>query len=95
LISVNETEGLPVNGRSPIGARPRMKTLSLSKVYRHIEPRPVALLATAPLVRKYNVFVVEVPGSTPAQKNPKTVHHHGCGTFVVDAPAIGLKSKMR
>jgi len=31
----------------------------------------------------------------PAQKNPKTIHHHGYGTFVVDGPTIHLKSRMR
>ena len=31
----------------------------------------------------------------PSQKNPKTIHHHGYGTFVVDGATIKLKSKMR
>jgi hypothetical protein len=29
----------------------------------------------------------------PAQKNPKTIHHHGYGNFVVDGEMIKLKSK--
>ena len=49
------------------------------------------------LVAKYNLFVLEVLKAwiDPAQKNPKTIHHHGYGTFVVDGKTIKLKSKMR
>jgi flavin reductase (DIM6/NTAB) family NADH-FMN oxidoreductase RutF len=49
------------------------------------------------LVGTYNLFILEVVAAwrDPAQKNPKTIHHHGYGTFVVDGPAIRLKSKMR
>ena len=48
------------------------------------------------LVAKYNLFVLEVLKAwiDPAQKNPKTIHHHGYGKFVVDGKAINLKSKM-
>jgi flavin reductase (DIM6/NTAB) family NADH-FMN oxidoreductase RutF len=49
------------------------------------------------LVNAYNLFILEVlkAWTDPAQKNPKTIHHHGYGRFVVDGPAITLKSKMR
>lgn len=49
------------------------------------------------LVAKYNLFILEVLKAwiDPAQKRPKTIHHHGYGTFVVDGPTIKLKSKMR
>jgi flavin reductase (DIM6/NTAB) family NADH-FMN oxidoreductase RutF len=48
------------------------------------------------LVNRYNLFVLEVvkAWTDPAQKNPKTIHHHGYGTFVVDGETIRLKSKM-
>ena len=48
-------------------------------------------------VNRYNLFILEVlkAWTDPAQKNPKTVHHHGYGTFVVDGKTIQLKSKMR
>jgi flavin reductase (DIM6/NTAB) family NADH-FMN oxidoreductase RutF len=47
------------------------------------------------LVNEYNVFILEVVKAwrDPAQKNPKTLHHAGFGTFVVDGPMIKLKSK--
>lgn len=49
------------------------------------------------LVRAYNLFVLEVVAAwrDPAQKNPKTIHHHGYGRFVVDGKVIRLKSRMR
>jgi flavin reductase (DIM6/NTAB) family NADH-FMN oxidoreductase RutF len=47
------------------------------------------------LVAKYNIFILEVLQAwiDPAQKRPRTIHHHGYGTFVVDGPTIKLKSK--
>jgi flavin reductase (DIM6/NTAB) family NADH-FMN oxidoreductase RutF len=49
------------------------------------------------LVDQYNLFVLEVLKAwiNPAHKTPKTIHHHGYGTFVVDGETITLKSKMR
>jgi flavin reductase (DIM6/NTAB) family NADH-FMN oxidoreductase RutF len=48
-------------------------------------------------VNKYNLFILEVLKAwiDPAQKNPKTIHHRGYGTFVVDGDTITLKSRMR
>ena len=47
------------------------------------------------LVNKFNLFVLEVLKAwyDPAQKNPKTLHHHGYGKFVVDGDVIKLKSE--
>jgi flavin reductase (DIM6/NTAB) family NADH-FMN oxidoreductase RutF len=49
------------------------------------------------LVAKYNLFILEVVQAwiDPKQKNPKTIHHHGYGRFVVDGATIRLKSRMR
>jgi flavin reductase (DIM6/NTAB) family NADH-FMN oxidoreductase RutF len=48
-------------------------------------------------VNKYNLFILEVRKAwiDPAQKNPKTIHHHGYGKFVVDGEILRLKSRMR
>ncbi len=45
-------------------------------------------------VGSYNLFILEVVKAwiDPAQKNPKTIHHRGHGTFVVDGATIRLKS---
>ena len=49
------------------------------------------------LVNTYNLFILEVLKAwiDPVQKNPKTIHHRGYGTFVVDGATIKLKSRMR
>ena len=54
-------------------------------------------VADTRLVNKYNLFVLEVLKAwiDPAQKNPKTIHHHGYGRFTVDGAMINLKSRMR
>jgi flavin reductase (DIM6/NTAB) family NADH-FMN oxidoreductase RutF len=54
-------------------------------------------VAETRLVNKYNLFILEVVKAwiDPAQKNPKTIHHRGYGTFIVDGETIKLKSKMR
>jgi flavin reductase (DIM6/NTAB) family NADH-FMN oxidoreductase RutF len=53
-------------------------------------------VADTRFVNQYNLFVLEVlkAWTDPAQKNPKTIHHRGCGRFVVDGETIRLKSKM-
>ncbi|HEX7532383.1 MAG TPA: flavin reductase family protein [Methyloceanibacter sp.] len=49
------------------------------------------------LVDRFGLFILEVvkAWSDPKQKNAKTIHHHGYGSFVVDGESIKLKSKMR
>jgi flavin reductase (DIM6/NTAB) family NADH-FMN oxidoreductase RutF len=49
------------------------------------------------LVNQYNLFILEVVQAwiDPRQKNARTIHHRGYGTFTVDGATIRLKSKMR
>lgn len=53
-------------------------------------------VADTRLVNKHNLFILEVlkAWTDPAQKNPKTIHHHGYGRFAVDGEMIKLKSRM-
>ena len=53
-------------------------------------------LADDSLAERYNLFVFEVVKAwrDAAQKAPKTIHHTGYGTFVVDGETITLKSSM-
>lgn len=46
------------------------------------------------LVGRYNLFILEVVKAwiDPAQKNPRTIHHHGFGTFAVDGQTLKLRS---
>jgi len=49
------------------------------------------------MVNSYNLFVLEVLKAwrDPAQKTPKTIHHHGYGSFVVDGKTLRIRSGMR
>ncbi|MCC7272200.1 MAG: flavin reductase family protein [Alphaproteobacteria bacterium] len=53
-------------------------------------------VADTRLVRKYNLFVLEVVKAwkRPGRQPPKTLHHRGRGTFVVDGEILRLKSRM-
>ncbi|HUL89386.1 MAG TPA: flavin reductase family protein [Pseudolabrys sp.] len=65
----------------------------VSECFANLECR----VADRNLVKRYNLFILEVVKAwiDPAQKNCKTIHHRGHGTFVVDGRTIKLKSKMR
>ncbi len=54
-------------------------------------------VADTRFVKRYCMFILAVlkAWTDPAQKKPKTIHHHGCGRFVVDGEMIRLKSRMR
>lgn len=54
-------------------------------------------VADTRLVNAYNLFVLEVVKAwvDPKQKNPKTLHHRGYGTFVIDGEIVKFKSRMR
>jgi flavin reductase (DIM6/NTAB) family NADH-FMN oxidoreductase RutF len=57
-------------------------------------------VADTRLVNRYNLFVLEVvkawqnPDQEQPQEQPKTLHHHGFGRFVVDGDSIVLPSRM-
>ena len=49
------------------------------------------------LVNKYNFFVLEVVKAwiDPAVKAPRTLHHRGCGVFMVAGESIRLPSRAK
>lgn len=53
-------------------------------------------VADTRLVNRYNLFVLEVVRAwrDPDQGEPKTLHHRGYGTFVLDGETIRLESRM-
>ncbi|MDR3467624.1 MAG: flavin reductase family protein [Xanthobacteraceae bacterium] len=54
-------------------------------------------VADTRFVNRYGLFVLEVVKAwiDPTQRNPRTIHHRGYGTFAVDGRVITLASKMR
>jgi flavin reductase (DIM6/NTAB) family NADH-FMN oxidoreductase RutF len=49
------------------------------------------------MVETYGLFILEVVKAwvDPKQKNPKTLHHRGYGTFAADGEVFKLKSAMK
>ena len=96
VVKVGNTSGRAVDKFKKFGLTPRPAELVapplIAECFANFECRVV----DTSLVDKYNLFVLEVvkAWTDPKQKQPKTIHHHGYGNFVVDGETITLKSKM-
>jgi hypothetical protein len=90
-----------MNTLRPTAPRPAFNRIAHNEIVGHTDAhvhtaRPGRLRAVdTRLVSKYDIFIFEVlkAWTDPAQKNPKTIHHHGYGRFAVDGEMIRLKSK--
>ena len=97
VVKVGNSSGRDFNKFEAFGLTPapseRVTPPLVAECFANLECK----VTDARLVHKYNLFILEVLKAwiDPAQKNPKTIHHHGYGTFVVDGETIKLKSKMR
>jgi len=71
----------------------RVKPPLIAECFANLE----CMVADTRLVNKYSLFILEVVQAwiDPKQKQSKTIHHQGLGTFVVDGRIIRLKSKMK
>lgn len=96
VVAIGNCSGRNVDKIKRCGLKPmpakRVAPPLLAECFVNLECRVV----DTHLVNKFNLFVLEVLKAwhDPAQKNPKTIHHHGFGRFVVDGERIKLKSKM-
>lgn len=74
---------------SPVRAA-RVAPPLIAECFANLECR----VADTRLVKRYNLFVLEVVKAwrDPTQKRPKTLHHHGYGRFVMDGASVVLKS---
>jgi len=90
--SGSDTDKFRAFGLTPVKAA-KVKAPLIAECFANLECKVV----DRRMMNRYNMFVLEVVQAwrDPAQKRPKTIHHHGYGKFVVDGPAITLKSKMR
>jgi len=79
-------------GLTPVAAE-RVSAPLIAECFANIECK----VSDTRLVNRYDLFVLEALKAwiDPEQKNPKTIHHHGCGRFVVDGEILQLKSRMR
>ena len=90
--SGSDTDKFQRFGFTPLAAR-QIRPPLIKECFCNLECR----VKDASLVKRYNLFILEVLKAwiDPAQKSPKTLHHRGYGSFVVDGAVIKLKSKMR
>ena len=97
VVKVGNSSGRDIDKFEVFGLTPRPATQVaaplIAECFVNLECRVFA----SRLVRRYNLFILQVLAAwrDPAQKNPKTIHHHGYGNFVADGAAFHLKSRMR
>jgi len=95
VVHVGNVSGRNIDKFSAFGLTPvpaaRVASPLVAECFANLECR----VSDTRLVPKYSLFILEVLKAwiDPAQKRPKTIHHQGFGTFVVDGPTIKLKSK--
>lgn len=90
--SGREVDKFVAFGLTPVAASCVTAPL-IDECYANLECRVVDIR----MVAKYNFFVVEVLKAwiDPQQKNPRTIHHLGKGSFSVAGETIRLPSKMK
>jgi flavin reductase (DIM6/NTAB) family NADH-FMN oxidoreductase RutF len=96
LVQVGNSSGREIDKFASFGLTPvpaeRVAPPLVAECFANLE----CVVIDRRMVKTYNLFIVEVLKAwiDPLQKNPKSVHHRGHGTFVVDGKTIRLKSKM-
>jgi len=70
-----------------------VKAPLIDECYANLE----CIVADARLAEKYNIFILEVVHAwiDPSIKHPRTFHHRGEGTFVVDGKTLRLPFKIK
>jgi flavin reductase (DIM6/NTAB) family NADH-FMN oxidoreductase RutF len=96
VVEVGNSSGRDIDKFAAFGLTPkaaqRVAAPLVAECFANLECK----VADDSLVDRYGLFVLEVVKAwiDPAQKSPKTIHHQGHGTFVVDGETITLTSKM-
>ena len=97
VVAVGNCHGCDVDKFATVGLTPIPGEYVLAPVIRECFANLECKVVNTRLVNKYNLFVIKVLKAwiDPEQKSPRTIHHRGYGTFIVDGETIKLKSKMR
>lgn len=96
VVAVGNCSGRDTDKFATIGLTPRPAALVgaplVAECFANLECRVVETR----LVNRFNLFVLEVVKAwrDPAQKNPRTIHHRGYGTFAVDGADLKIASRM-
>ncbi|MDD5427862.1 MAG: flavin reductase family protein [Candidatus Omnitrophica bacterium] len=95
VVRVGSASGRSIDKFEKIGLTPMqasaVKAPLIAECFANIECKVV----DTTLVDKYNFFILEAVKAwiDPAQKDPKTLHHHGHGAFIADGRKIKLQFK--
>jgi flavin reductase (DIM6/NTAB) family NADH-FMN oxidoreductase RutF len=96
VVKVGNTSGRDIDKFATFGLTKlpaeRVRAPLVKECFANIECR----VTDTRMVNRYNLFILEGVKAwiDPKQRSPKTIHHRGYGTFVVDGETIKLKSKM-
>jgi flavin reductase (DIM6/NTAB) family NADH-FMN oxidoreductase RutF len=97
VVACGNTSGRNIDKFKKFGLTPSVAACVqaplIDECYANLECR----LIDAKLATQYNIFIVEVIKAwiDPSRKHPRTIHHCGYGTFVVDGKIIKLRSRMK
>jgi flavin reductase (DIM6/NTAB) family NADH-FMN oxidoreductase RutF len=97
VVACGNTSGRNIDKFKELGLTPSdaacVNAPLIDECYANLECRVI----DAKLATRYNIFIVEVVKAwiDRSQKHPRTIHHHGHGTFVVDGDTLKLPSKMK
>lgn len=95
VVKIGNLSGREVDKFDTLGlaARPAARVAAplLTDCYANLECR----VADTTLVRKYDIFLLEVVKAwvDRARGKPVTLHHNGFGTFTADGPILRLRSR--
>ena len=94
VVRVGNSSGRDLDKFAAFGLTPLPATAVKPPLIKECFANLECKVADRSMVNRYNIFILEVvqAWTDPQQKNPKTIHHHGYGRFVVDGAAIKLKS---
>ena len=97
VVAVGNSSGRDTDKFAAFGLTPHPASLVAPPLIAECFANLECTVADTKLVRKYNLFVLEVVKAwiRLGRATPKTIHHQGNGRFAVDGETIRLKSKMR
>ena len=97
VVKCGNSSGAEIDRFSKFGLTPvpesKVNAPLVAECFANLECR----VADGSMVERYGLFVLEVVRAwiDPAVKNPRTIHHRGCGRFMIAGKTIRLNSKAK
>lgn len=97
VVAVGNTHGADVDKFARFGFTPKEATTVAAPLVQECYASLECIVVDTRLARDYCFFVLDVLKAwvDTSVKEPKTIHHRGHGTFVVDGRVMKLKSRMK